>query len=758
MTAKSSETAQSLIIVESPAKAKTIGKYVGKNFNVCASVGHVLDLPKSELGVDIENDFEPKYEIIKGKQKYITALKKACKDATTIYLAPDPDREGEAIAWHIQQSLNSLAKKKKFYRVLFNEITKTAIETALKVPGALDQAKYEAQQTRRILDRLVGYKLSPLLWEKIRRGLSAGRVQSVALRLVCDREREIEAFTPEEYWSIEVTLAEKGQEQTFVAKLVEINGEKAKIANETEASAIKSELQQQRFTVSKIEEKSRSRNPFPPFITSRMQQEAFRKYRFSAKKTMMLAQHLYEGVELGEEGPVGLITYMRTDSVRVAPTALQEAQEFILKKHGKAYTLEKPRLFKVKKGAQDAHEAIRPTSLKHTPERVKTYLDRDHFRLYELIWNRFVASQMTSARYKQKSIHITAGDYLLRVSGSTLVFDGFLLLYDESKDDGNGEDKNGSTLPNISEGAELDLHEVEPKQHFTMPPPRYSESTLIRELEDKGVGRPSTYASILSNIQGKDYTTKEGLYLKPSQLGRLVTELLVENFPHIIDVSFTANMEDQLDSVEAGKVNWKSLLREFYSTFAVDLDKAKKEMRNIKREEEPTDISCEKCGQGMVIKWGKNGYFLACSGYPDCKNTKEFRRNSEGGIEIVADEKTDVRCDDCSSPMVIKQGRFGRFLACSRYPECRGTKSLPTGVACPQKECSGELVEKRSRNGRTFYGCSRYPDCTFALWNRPVDKPCPLCEAPFLIEKILKAGHFIQCHTKGCDHQETVES
>lgn len=750
--AKKESAGRALIIVESPAKAKTIGKYVGNGYQVCASVGHIMDLPKNQLGVDIENGFTPHYEVIKGKQKYISEIKKACKEADVIYLAPDPDREGEAIAWHIFERLGSEGKSKKFYRVLFNEITKKAIEEAIAHPSELDQAKYEAQQTRRILDRLVGYKLSPLLWDKIRRGLSAGRVQSVAVRLICDREKEIEAFRAEEYWTVEVLMKKLATGETFISRLVEIKGEKPKIGDGETAARIKADLEKQQYKILSIEEKTRVRNPFPPFITSRMQQEAFRKCRFSAKKTMMLAQHLYEGVELGQEGPVGLITYMRTDSTRISPSALQEAKEFIVATYGEKYALATPRTFKLKKGAQDAHEAIRPTSLQNTPEKVKPYLDKDHYRLYELIWNRFLASQMQEALYAQKTIDIEGGDYLLRTSGSTLLFDGFLCLYDEGKDETANDEKDENTVPQLDKTDKVNMQQVDPKQHFTVPPPRYTDSTLIRELEEKGVGRPSTYASILGNIQDKDYTTKDGVHFKPTELGRLVNELLVENFPHIIDVAFTAQMENQLDSVEEGKENWQKLLADFYATFVVDLDKAKATMRNVKREEKPTDLTCEKCGKPMVIKWGKNGHFIACSGYPDCKNTKEFRRGAAGEIELVASEESSETCDLCGSKMLVKQGKFGKFLACSRYPECKGTKSISTGVPCPQ--CGGQIVEKRSRSGRTFFGCNKYPACNFALWDKPVAKKCPMCEAPLLVQKVRKSGVAIQCNNKLCGYKE----
>ena len=751
--AKNTAQAKSVIIVESPAKAKTISKYVGSNYEVCASVGHIMDLPKSELGVDVENDFEPKYETIQGKQKYISALKKACKKADVIYLAPDPDREGEAIAWHIQEKIGSDAKNKQFYRVLFNEITKKAVNEALQKPGELDVSKYEAQQSRRILDRLVGYKISPLLWEKIRRGLSAGRVQSVALRLICEREAEINAFHPEEYWTVEVDLQrKKGEKEIITARLVAVGDKKPEISDEKTANKIKSDLKKLPYVVSEVKEKQRQRNPVPPFITSTMQQEAFRRYRFSAKKTMMLAQHLYEGVELGDEGPVGLITYMRTDSTRVSPTAIDEVRKLIKSRYGKEYSLDKPRVFKVKKGAQDAHEAIRPTLIDHAPEQLKAYLDKDHLRLYEIIWNRFVASQMKEALFMQKSIDIMAGEYRFRLSGSTLKFDGFLRVYEESLEDMTKKDDELATLPELKKDEELNLEKIDPKQHFTMPPPRYTESTLIRTLEEKGVGRPSTYASILGNIQVKDYTTKNGVQFQPTELGMVVNELLVENFPKIIDVSFTAGMEDQLDKVEEGKMNWKKLLRDFYSTFSANLAYAKEHMRNLKQEEQPTDLICEKCNSPMVIKWGKNGHFIACSGYPDCKNTKEFRRTESGGIEIVEAEVTDEQCDDCKSPMVVKQGRFGKFLACSRYPDCRGTKSIPTGVKCP--ECKGDIVEKRSRRGRTFFGCSSYPKCNFALWDRPIEKECPGCGMPFMVEKIRKAGRSIQCSKKECGYKE----
>ncbi|HHD11229.1 MAG TPA: type I DNA topoisomerase, partial [Deltaproteobacteria bacterium] len=583
---------KSLVIVESPAKARTINKYLGKDFRVMASIGHIKDLPKNKLGVDIDKDFEPHYEIIRGKAKVIKELKKASKDADIIFLGPDPDREGEAIAWHIKEVLNG-RREGIIKRVLFNEITEKGIKEAIAHPTEIDKNKVDAQQARRVLDRLVGYQVSPLLWEKVRMGLSAGRVQSVAVRLICEREREIESFVPQEYWSITAIF------DGFEAKLVKKDGKKITISTEEEAKSIVSELKGETFKVEEIEQKQRKRNPAPPFITSRLQQEASRRLGFSAQKTMVIAQQLYEGVDLGEEGPTGLITYMRTDSHRIAPEAIQAVRGYIEKTYGKEYLPKKPNVYKSKKTAQEAHEAIRPTNMKYTPEYVKPYLTEDQWKLYELIWKRFVASQMHHAILDQTRVSIGAGKYTFQAVGTVVRFHGFTILYEEKTDEESEEEKK---LPPLEKDMVLKLLDLVARQHFTQPPPRYTEASLIRELEEKGIGRPSTYALILSTIQDRGYVVKEKGRLKPTELGFLVTELLVKSFPDILNVQFTAHLEEELDRVEEGKLKWIDVIKEFYSRFREDLERAKEEMQTIKGQEEPTDIPCKKCGRMMVIK------------------------------------------------------------------------------------------------------------------------------------------------------------
>ncbi len=704
---------KSLVIVESPAKARTINKYLGKDFRVMASIGHIKDLPKNKLGVDIDKDFEPHYEIIRGKAKVIKELKKASKDADIIFLGPDPDREGEAIAWHIKEVLNG-RREGIIKRVLFNEITEKGIKEAIAHPTEIDKNKVDAQQARRVLDRLVGYQVSPLLWEKVRMGLSAGRVQSVAVRLICEREREIESFVPQEYWSITALF------DGFEAKLVKKDGKKITISTEEEAKSIVRELKGETFKVEEIEQKQRKRNPAPPFITSRLQQEASRRLGFSAQKTMVIAQQLYEGVDLGEEGPTGLITYMRTDSHRIAPEAIQAVRGYIEKTYGKEYLPKKPNVYKSKKTAQEAHEAIRPTNMKYTPEYVKPYLTEDQWKLYELIWKRFVASQMHHAILDQTRVSIGAGKYTFQAVGTVVRFHGFTILYEEKTDEESEEEKK---LPPLEKDTVLELLDLVARQHFTQPPPRYTEASLIRELEEKGIGRPSTYALILSTIQDRGYVVKEKGRLKPTELGFLVTELLVKSFPDILNVKFTAHLEEELDRVEEGKLKWIDVIKEFYSRFREDLERAKQEMQTIKGQEEPTDIPCKKCGRMMVIKWGKNGKFLACPGYPECKTTMDFRVDEKGKIVPVENtEYVEQKCPNCGGPMVIKSGRFGRFIACSRYPECKTTLPLSTGVPCPEEGCNGVLVERRSKRGRTFYGCSKYPACKYVTWKLPEKK------------------------------------
>ncbi len=758
---------KALVVVESPAKANTIKKYLGRNFQIKASIGHVKDLPKKSLGVDPAKDFKPEYEVIKGKEKVLKEIAKAAASVDKVYLAPDPDREGEAIAWHIYEDIKK--KNKNVFRVLINEITKKAVEEAISHPGPLNKDKFEAQQTRRILDRLVGYKISPILWRKVRRGLSAGRVQSVALRMVVDREAEIQAFKPEEYWSIVAKLSSDGKE--FEARLFQIEGRKAEIANEKEAKAILTALHGARFSIAAVVRKERKKNPVPPFITSKLQQDAARKLGFSADRTMRLAQKLYEGIEVGAEGALGLITYMRTDSTRLSGESISAVRSYIVKTYGKEYLPDAPNIYKSRKSAQEAHEAIRPTSLAHPPERIKSYLDRDLYRLYELIWNRFVACQMMPALIDQTILTIDAigphalrGKYIFRATGQVVKFLGFLAVYQEEKeeiqkkkDENNEEEEGTSQLPDVKENDRADLKELTPLQHFTEPPPRFSEASLIKALEENGIGRPSTYASILNAIQEREYAEKKENRFYPTELGNLVTDLLVKSFPEILNIEFTAGMEEKLDLIEEGKVDWIKMLKEFYQPFNQALKKAEKEMRNVKVEEKVTGHLCDKCGSPMVIKWGRRGQFLACSSYPECKNTRDFAINHEGELEIQAKEKTGQTCDLCHSSLIVKRGRFGRFLACSRYPECKFTKSFTLGVPCPQKGCGGEIVERSSRAGRIFYGCKNYPKCKFASWYPLINKPCPSCGAAFLVSKTTKSEgttHF--CLNKECNYKESV--
>lgn len=743
---------KSLIIVESPTKAKTLEKYVGRDFLVKASVGHIKDLPQKRLGVDVEDDFRPDYEVIKGKSKVIQELKQAAAKAKEIYLGPDPDREGEAIAWHIKEELNSNGKK--FHRVLFNEFTRKAIDEALKSPVTLNMHKFESQQARRILDRLVGYQISPILWKKVQKGLSAGRVQSVTVRLICEREREIQAFVPEEYWSVTADLEGK-ERPPFQAKLVALNQKKIKIKDGEQSAKILADLNGKQYQIVKIEKKARKRNPSPPFITSTMQQEAFRKLRFPAKKTMMIAQQLYEGVDLGEQGPSGLITYMRTDSTRLSQEAVSTARMVIEKDFGADYLPARPNIYQSRKGAQEAHEAIRPADPALSPAQVKGFLSKDQFLLYELIWKRFTACQMSPAIVDQTTFEIEAGDYGFRAAGSVLKFPGFMKLYVEGLDE--KEEAGETTLPLLSPGDILRLIKLSPKQHFTQPPPRYTEATLIKNLEESGIGRPSTYATIMSHIQVRRYVELEKTFFKPTELGFLVTDLLVDYFPDIVNVKFTAEMEDNLDKIEDAKADWVDVLRLFYDSFKKRIEKAELQMVSLKGQGLPTDIVCDRCGNAMVIKTGKSGPFLACSKYPSCKNTKDFNRGPNGKIEVVSPTNGEScgTCEKCGKPMIQKKGRFGTFLACSGYPECKNTRSLATGMKCPLPDCGGDIVQKRTKKGRAFYGCSKYPKCSFATWEQPVAEKCPKCDAPFLLSKADKSGaQLIHCGRKECDYKE----
>jgi DNA topoisomerase-1 len=764
----SKRTGGTLVIVESPAKASTIKKYLGPGFEVKASVGHVKDLPKATIGIDIEHDFQPKYVVIDSKKKIIAEIKAAAKKASRVLLAPDPDREGEAIAWHIADEIRE--SNANIHRVMFNEITKKAVLEAIEHPLELDAKKYESQQARRVLDRLVGYQISPILWTKVRRGLSAGRVQSVAVRVLVEREEEIKAFQTEEYWSVELQVEGKSP-PPFAARVVKVDGEKPVLVSEEHASHALELIRQAAPKVASVERKERRKNPPPPFITSRLQQEASSKLRFSPKRTMGLAQRLYEGLELGAEGPTGLITYMRTDSTRISEDAVRDVRELIASRFGAAHLPGEPNVFKSKKSAQDAHEAIRPTLLDHDPERVRALLTdsgaardareiEDLVKLYTLIWNRFLACQMTPAVFDQTTIEIEAGRVGLRASGQVMRFPGYLDVYAESQEDAASDDDNSGALPDVKEGEVLRVIGENPEQHFTQPPPRYSEATLVRELEEKGIGRPSTYAAILSTVQDRGYAEKKEGRLAPTELGVVVNGLLVKSFPDILNTDFTAQMEEQLDEVEEGAADWIKLLRDFYVPFERDLTRAKVEMRDIKREEEPTLEVCEKCGKPMVIKWGRNGHFLACSGYPECRNTKEYTRNPDGTLTVLpATRPSDQTCPACGSPMVVRRGRFGEFLACSRYPDCKTTSPISLGVACPKPNCGGYLTEKRSKRGKTFFGCSNYAKskCDFVSWDRPMPRPCPQCGAVFVVQKVSRSGARLRCIAVGCGWAADVE-
>jgi DNA topoisomerase-1 len=763
--------AKNLVIVESPAKAKTIGKYLGREYQVKASVGHIMDLPKSKLGVDIEKGFTAEYHIIPGKAKVVEELRKAAKDKENIYLASDPDREGEAIAWHIAEKLDKQGKKVR--RLLLNEITKKAVQEAIKSPAALNRSLYDAQIARRVLDRLVGYQISPLLWKKVRRGLSAGRVQSVAVRVLTEREREIQAFVAEEYWSIVANL-EGGIPPPFEARLARIGDKRidnktVRIANEAEAKEILAHLDGAEWTVTKVEKRDRRRNPPPPFITSRLQQEASRKLGYAPARTMGIAQRLYMGIELGDEGAVGLITYMRTDSPRIAPDMMTAARAYVSETYGSQYVPERPNVYRSAKTAQEAHEAIRPTSLDYAPDRIAPYLSREELGLYTLIWNRFLASQMAPALFEQTSVDITANQCIFRATGQVLRFDGFLRVYMEGRDDKANEedDDDEKQLPPLQEGERLRLLQLTPNQHFTQPPPRFTQATLIKELEEKGIGRPSTYASIMETILGKEYVQEdEQRRLRPTALGMLITDLLVGSFPDILNVEFTAGLEEGLDKIEEGEEDWRRMIERFYAPFSADLERAEKEMRDVKGTGEPTGLACDTCGDGeLLIRWGRNGEFLACSNYPQCKFTCNFTRDDQGRITAMEKEQvlTDEICEKCGKPMQVRFGRYGKFLGCSGYPECtnvkkqgRPVKSL--GVSCP--EChTGDLQQKWSRRGKIFYSCSRYPHCRFALWDRPIPEPCPRCQAPFVVEKTTKrAGTTRRCIREECGYQEALES
>ena len=811
---------KSLVIVESPTKAKTINKYLGRDYEVEASLGHIKDLPKSQLGVDLEGDFSTEYVVIPGKEKVVAKLKKMAKGALAVYLAPDPDREGEAIAAHLEEELseNGGGKKKKkggieFRRVTFNEITKKAVQEAFQHPRDIDRNLVDAQQTRRVLDRIVGYQVSPLLWDKVRRGLSAGRVQTVALRLIVEREREVKAFEKKEYWTIDAHLS-GGKPPAFDARFIGRGDEKTEVPNEEESKKITEALEKEQWSVRNIEKKERRRSAAPRFTTSKLQQDGSRKLRFSVKRVMMIAQRLYEGIDLGDEGSVGLITYMRTDSVRVAPDALTEVRALIGSTYGNDFLPEKPNEYKSRKAAQEAHEAIRPSSVARHPDEIKKYLQEDEYKVYKLIWQRFVASQMTPAVFDQTSIDIEAmngaDSFTFRVTGSVLKFEGFLKVYEESKDAKDEEDEAlKHKLPALEVGQKLTLRELKPEQHFTEPPPRFNEASLVKELEERGIGRPSTYSTILSTIQERQYVQKIGGKFIPTETGLVVTDLLVKNFEEIFDPAYTARLEEELDEIEEGKEKWTDALGGFYKKFSKDLRYAEKHMENVKRMEKPTDEKCERCGSPLVLKWGKHGsfyacsaykkddpesctftkenpvnlpefdtaempetgqdeycencgrvmvlkrgrfgQFMACTGYPDCKTT---RRLDQG--KRVPDVPLEELCPKCNRNLVLRHGRYGEFISCSGYPECKYIKQNFIGVKCPQ--CAdGELVEKKARRrGNTFYGCSNYPNCDFTSAYKPVPEACPQCGSPYLLEKHLKSGSLLVCpnNKKSADEEE----
>lgn len=795
--------AKAIVIVESPAKARTINKYLGRDFKVVASMGHVRDLPKSKLGVDIDAGFAPEYEAIPARKKVIKTLRDAARGTGHVYIATDPDREGEAIGWHLARELGG--GKRPVSRLMFNEITKTAVREALDHPIEIDQRMVDAQQARRVLDRLVGYKISPLLWDKVRRGLSAGRVQSVALKLVCDREAEIERFVSEEYWHITARLA-GSMPPEFDARLLKKEGRAIKVSSGDEAQTVVAGLEAADFVVDSVVTRERKRHAPPPFITSKLQQAS----RFTVKRTMQIAQQLYEGIELPGDGSVGLITYMRTDSTRVAEQSLNEVRGHIEAAFGADYLPARANRHRRQKDAQDAHEAIRPTSAERTPETVRPHLSADQYYLYRLIWNRFVASQMRPATFDDTTVDVAAGDYLLRAKGSVPKFNGWLAVYggadagaaQPAQPPTSGEeDAATAILPPLAAGERLIRRALKPEQKFTQPPPRFSEATLVKELEENGIGRPSTYASIIGVLQVREYTEKTEGRFQPTRLGRLVTRLVTESFDDIIQVAYTREMEEQLDRIEAGKADYESTIGGFYRTFSADLDKAARSMPDVKANGLPSDETCDKCGASMVMKVGKFGMFLACSAYPDCRNTREVEKAEAPESDV---EET---CDNCGLPMVVKRGRFGQFLACTGYPACKTTRKLiatPQGVAkaqtdrpldepCPKcgkplvvkhgrygeftacsdyKDCryikrettgvscpsdGGDIVVRKSRRG-AFYGCANYPKCDFTLWKRPVPEPCPSCGAPFLVEKVTKRhGRQLLCRKDDCDYARSEE-
>ncbi len=820
---------KNLVIVESPAKAKTINKYLGDDYKVMASIGHIKDLPAKDLGVDVDNDFEPTYEVIPDKKKRnnkktVSDLRKAAKASEAIYLAADPDREGEAICQHLAEELTK-RNKKPVYRVMFNEITKNAIHDAFKEPKEINENLVNSQQTRRILDRLVGYKVSPILWKTIGGRLSAGRVQTVAVRIIVEREREIEAFKKTEYWSVVADLA-ASLPPNFESKLRTIDDKTVKlgkfdedlkkkethIKEEQTANEIVDELKQEEFIIAEIKKKEAKRNPTPPFITSKLQQDAARRFGFTVKRTMTVAQKLYEGVELGSEGAVGLITYMRTDSTRVSADALNNAREFIGGQFGDEYLPAKAKNYETKKAAQDAHEAIRPTDVNRTPESLEKLLTPEMLKLYTLIWQRFVASQMTPALFDRTTIDINAGRFGFRSTGSIQKFDGFLKVYQEAQSSTDKPDADADrTLPAVEEGEKLKPNSITPNQHFTDPPPRYSEATLVKTLEELGIGRPSTYASIMTTIQSREYVEKIEKRFHPTALGTTVNDLLVECFDDLFNTDYTARMESSLDEIEEGKLDWRMALRGFYDRFSKDLEDAKENIKDKKKQAIPTDEVCEKCNAGMVIKFGRYGQFLACESYPECKNTREVAKKSDPETDDDSETETEEIpvCELCGKEMSLKRGRYGAFYGCTGYPECKNIRKIAKGdqkpvappveldeecpkdgaklvrrtgrfgefvscsnypkckyiqqekigMKCTSETCKkGEIVVKKSRRGKVFYGCDQYPDCDVVFWNKPIMEPCPECNAPIVLEKYTKRnGTERYCNNEECEYKISVD-
>jgi DNA topoisomerase-1 len=759
--------AKNLVIVESPAKTRTLKKFLGRQYAVEASLGHIRDLVKKDMGIG--PSYEPHYQVLANKKDVVKKLRDAAKGAEVIYLAPDPDREGEAIAWHIAEVLG--CDPEVIRRVTFNEITKRAVLQALENPGQIDLKKVDAQQARRVLDRMMGFRLSPLLWEKVKQGLSAGRVQSVALKMVCERQAEIEAFRPEEYWILGAEL-KADQPPPFVARLLRIEGRKAEVGDGETAAKIVRDLESGTFKIARVERKESRQKPSPPFITSRLQQEAARRFGFSVKRTMALAQGLYEGRDVGDRGAVGLITYMRTDSTRVADEAIDGVRELIAATYGPAALPDKPNRYPSKKGAQDAHEAIRPTTFDLPPDAVKDFLSAEELKLYKLIWDRFVASQMEPAVFDVTQVDVENGPYVLRITGRILKSAGFLAVYHETPDEDAAaaeSSEEAATLPPLREGQTLERLRVSSEQKFTQPPAQFSEATLVKALEENGIGRPSTYATILSTLSDREYAEKVEGRFRPSPLGRMVNDLLQRGFHDILNEGYTAALEEQLDEIEDGKVEWKHAVGEFDEKFTRDLETAGEQLPNVKRDGVRLDELCPQCGSQLLMRFGRYGAFVACSNYPECKYTRNLEEPAPAapgadGAEAPAEEEIPP-CELCGKPMALKRSRFGPFLGCTGYPECKGTRKLgpkatppkPTGVPCP--ECGkGEIEEKQSRRGKTFWSCNRYPDCTFSLWKKPVLRPCPDCGAKFLLEKVTKR-HGVQyvCNTEGCGHVEDAE-